>query len=90
MGVIFAVILFSLAILLAAIVYVTSKTSDGDDIILASVIGAIILVFVLIGIFILQDAYNPPITPMDVYQNKTTLQITYKDGVAVDSVVVWK
>lgn len=29
-------------------------------------------------------------TAMDVYQNKTTLEITYKDGVPVDSIVVWK
>ena len=29
-------------------------------------------------------------TAMDVYQDKTTLEITYKDGVPVDSVVVWK
>ncbi len=27
---------------------------------------------------------------MDVYQGKTTLEITYKDGVAVDSIVVFK
>jgi len=31
---------------------------------------------------------NP--TAMDVYQGKTTLEITYKDRVAVDSVVVFK
>ena len=31
---------------------------------------------------------NP--TAMDVYQGKTTLEITYKDGVEVDSVVVFK
>ena len=29
-------------------------------------------------------------TAMDVYQGKTTLKITYIDGVAVDSVVVYK
>lgn len=29
-------------------------------------------------------------TAMDVYQGKTTLEITYKDSVAVDSVVVFK
>jgi hypothetical protein len=29
-------------------------------------------------------------TAMDVYQGKTTLEITYKDGVAIDSVVVFK
>lgn len=27
---------------------------------------------------------------MDVYRNKTTLEITYKDSIPVDSVVVWK
>lgn len=29
-------------------------------------------------------------TAMDVYQGKTTLKIIYEDGVAVDSVVVFK
>lgn len=27
---------------------------------------------------------------IDVYQRKTTLEITYRDGVAIDSVVVFK
>lgn len=31
---------------------------------------------------------NP--SAMDVYQGKTTLEITYRDGVAIDSVVVYK
>lgn len=29
-------------------------------------------------------------TAIDVYKGKTTLEITYKDGVPVDSTVVWK
>ena len=29
-------------------------------------------------------------TALDVYRGKTTLEITYKDSVAIDSVVVWK
>lgn len=29
-------------------------------------------------------------TAMDVYRNKTTLEIIYKDGVPIDSTVVWK
>lgn len=32
---------------------------------------------------------NEP-TAMDVYRGNTTLKITYKDSVAIDSVVVWK
>lgn len=30
------------------------------------------------------------IEPIDVYRGKTTLEITYRDSVAVDSVVVYK
>ena len=29
-------------------------------------------------------------TAIDVYRGKTTLEIIYKDSVAIDSVVVWK
>ena len=29
-------------------------------------------------------------TPLDVYRGKTTLEITYRDSVAVDSTVVYK
>lgn len=32
---------------------------------------------------------NEP-TAIDVYKGKTTLEITYKDGVPIDSTVVWK
>ncbi len=41
---------------------------------------------------ILIAAYQYETNPsaMDVYQGKTTLEITYKDGVAIDSVVVFK
>ena len=43
-----------------------------------------LIVFILILIQIQQP------TAMNVYQGKTTLEITYKDCVPVDSVVVWK
>lgn len=32
---------------------------------------------------------NTP-TALNVYQGKTTLEITYRDSIPVDSVVVWK
>ena len=38
-------------------------------------------------IFTISDVF---ITPIDVYRGKTTLEITYKDSIAIDSVVVWK
>ena len=46
----------------------------------------IVCIFILVQIIIQEQ--TP--TAMDVYQGKTTLEITYKDGVPVDSVVVWK
>lgn len=29
-------------------------------------------------------------TPLDVYRGKTTLEITYRDSIAIDSIVVFK
>ena len=52
---------------------------------LFGVIGAYILSG---GVMMHQESHKP--TAMDVYQGKTTLEITYKDGVPVDSVVVFK
>lgn len=46
----------------------------------------IVCIFILVQIIIQEQ--TP--TAMDVYQGKTTLEITYKDGAPVDSVVVWK
>lgn len=44
-----------------------------------------------IGILIFNEANSKDVpSAMDVYQGKTTLEITYKDGVAIDSVVVFK
>ena len=48
----------------------------------------IFIVFILIFVQIHIQKQTP--TAMDVYQGKTTLEITYKDGVPVDSTVVWK
>lgn len=41
---------------------------------------------ICLGVFI--TMHEP--SAMDVYQGKATLEITYKDGVPVDSVVVFK
>lgn len=40
------------------------------------------------GLMLYQESHKP--TAIDVYQGKTTLEITYKDGVPIDSVVVFK
>lgn len=41
-------------------------------------------------IVILLSIYLKKPKPIDVYRGKTTLEITYKDGMPIDSTVVWK
>lgn len=48
------------------------------------------VVFVVIGVTIGVCVPNHEPTALDVYRGKTTLEITYRDSVAVDSVVVYK
>lgn len=42
----------------------------------------------LVFILSLSCVYKP--SAIDVYRDKTTLEITYKDRVPIDSTVVWK
>jgi hypothetical protein len=54
-------------------------------------LGVLLAVFCMIEIGIVSDIIGEPKpTPMDVYQGKTTLEYTIRDGVKIDSVVVWK
>ena len=50
---------------------------------------SIACIFSLIIVILLTIYLKEP-TAMDVYRNKTTLEITYKDGIPIDSIVVWK
>ena len=52
--------------------------------------GAILMLALFGGLFLIIEHYNPSIKPIDVYRGKTTLEITYRDSVAMDSVVVYK
>lgn len=56
----------------------------------SAVLGALAIVLLLAGIGIMDEHLYPRITPVDVYRGKTTLEITYRDGFAIDSTVVWK
>lgn len=46
-------------------------------------------VTIIISLVIIATEGDKP-TALDVYQGKTTLEITYKDSIPVDSVVVFK
>ena len=55
--------------------------------IVGSVLISIGILLVLVGIVSILSK-NP--TALDVYQGKTTLEITYRDSIPIDSVVVFK
>lgn len=81
-----------IAILLAIIV-VVYKTSESDEL---DTCKACIFLGILLGLSCvvclnaISEYISPTIKPLDVYQGKTTLEITYKDSVPVDSLVVFK
>ena len=51
--------------------------------------GMFVCAFIAIFVYVILEE-DPTIKPIDVYRGKTTLEITYRDSVAVDSIVVWK
>ena len=77
-------IIFGLILLIVGIIICICTKVRGLDFIFG-VLGA----YVLSGGVMMYDEGNKP-TAMDVYQNKTTLEITYRDSIPVDSVVVFK
>ena len=64
-------------------VYLTTKEDD--------FISFFAILFIVLGVLFLRDYVEQDYpTAMDVYQGKTTLEYTYKDGVVTDSTVVFK
>lgn len=55
--------------------------------IVGSVLISIDILLVLVGIVSISSK-NP--TALDVYQGKTTLEITYRDSIPVDTIVIYK
>ena len=74
------------SLILLVIMSILEKKEHGDF-----AITWCVMVFSLLflgSLFSIRE-YNTP-TALDVYRGKTTLEITYRDSVAVDSVVVYK
>ena len=78
-------ILFVIGLILLLIGSFLLCTEHKDNAFIFGVVGA----YILSGAVIMLLNDSKP-TAMDVYQGKTTLETTYKDGVPVDSVVVFK
>lgn len=63
--------------------------SDSENSI-AFFLGVFCLALFIVGLILLMEYHSPSIAPIDVYRGKTTLEITYRDSIAIDSTVVWK
>lgn len=82
------IILVTLVLLLVILIMgVDSLSKANYDFVGFALIASIILAFiVLITTLCLKD--NPK--AIDVYRGATTLEITYRNGIPIDSTVVWK
>ena len=78
-------ILFTIGLIILLFGLFLLCTEREDAAFIFGVIGA----YIVSGAVIMLSVDCRP-TAMDVYQGKTTLEITYKDGVPIDSVVVFK
>ena len=86
-------ILFAiLAITLLIMVFIGITLSSCSDFIGGTTYGIATLTICIItfvtAVFTTIESRNP--TAIDVYRGKTTLEVTYKNGVAIDSTVVFK
>lgn len=61
---------------------------DSDNSIISFLAGGITCFGVLGILAYFYNGTEPK--PIDVYRGNTTLEVTYRDSIAVDSVVVWK
>lgn len=75
-------IIISLIIILKD--YISDKATYDDT----PIFFIIMILNIIIAICLIINLRKP--RAIDVYQGETTLEITYKDNVPIDSVVVWK
>ena len=86
-GVIIVGILICILIILSF--HISNNSTEDFDI--GIIIGYFMTILIVIEIYFLSNIIGKP-TPsaIDVYQGKTTIEYTIRDGVKVDSVVVFK
>lgn len=75
--------IINLLLFLIIVVDVENEELVTKFLICASVLYPVLVLFLL-------SSYMKKPTAIDVYEGKTTLEITYRDKVPIDSIVVWK
>ena len=84
----FILSLIFIVIPIITMIYAVCFPKPNDDWLAYSSITCFVVGFILFICCAIDKETNP--TAIDVYRGKTTLEITYKDGVAIDSTVVFK
>lgn len=81
-------IVILLIIVVATLLVWNGTTKDTDH----RYLSGILLMLSTVFLFVIIQAWCSKDTPqaIDVYHDKTTLEITYRDGMPIDSVVVFK
>ena len=80
------IIFLVFAIVVYAVIIICAHDDDRGLIVIG---GCAKVVIVLLLVSLIESKYPTP-SAIDVYRGKTTLEITYRDSVAVDSTVVYK
>ena len=81
-------VLSVIGFILAFTFFIIGVSDDDNESTFATSVIISIIIFLVI-IIIVCSGYNEP-KAIDVYQGKTTLEITYKNDIPIDSVVVFK
>ena len=88
-GIIGVGIILSFFIVFSLYAHTTDECNFGDGF----VCGMIVIMLLIVELLMIYDISNenePKPKAIDVYRNKTELEITSVNGVPIDTVVVWK
>lgn len=84
-------ILLIITLVIAIIIYLLALYfADNDDDRWLVIIGGWAQFAIIAAVLCIIDTKYPTPIALDVYRDKTTLEITYKDSASMDSVVVYK
>lgn len=83
-----ALLILSVVGFVSAIIFFILGCFDEDESTFATSVVISIMIFLVIIIIVCSEYKEPK--AMDVYQGRTTLEITYKNDIPIDSVVVFK
>ena len=83
-----AIVIISLLAFALLIVGIDGAISNDSFAVWFVLVSSSLLIFAILAIALYLKVEQPK--AIDVYRGKTTLEITYKDRMPIDSTVVWK